>query len=334
MQNSFTLSQRAFSRCFPRLEEDTVMLMLMRRITMMYTRLGGKWASSNSFLDEALAVLLVFICPTPPTLSTLPSSPFPSSPVSSSHSPSSSLYPSSSSRSSSSIEPLLPPLLTLLPALASAHPHPFIRLSAFRLLGLVIRAAPRVLRVQVLVDLVGGGGDNSGDCARSSASSQSRSRSTRSIQSTQSTQTQSTQTQMVRIATIGLLKDLLLDTLSTTRGSNSILASPRDVDSRTRTRTDSEKRGEREMELTRLAEVLVLYYILEMRDVGNRTGVRDPDNRDNIKRTLIAPIRSCGVELDAFLHTPPDALDTSFILNALHNALLHILLNTPDPIVE
>ncbi|KAF8830102.1 hypothetical protein HHX47_DHR2000536 [Lentinula edodes] len=281
MQNSFTLSQRAFSRCFPRLEEDTVNSEDVYPVgwevglVVLGFEDNDEDADRNKDNDNDKEKENIFISPTPPTLSPL-----------SLHF---SLFLFFLFLSLPLLLPLsfvffpfvivyrnpVPPLLTLLPALASAHPHPFIRLSAFRLLGLVIRAAPRVLSAE-------GAG---------------------------------------------------VDTLSTTRGSNSILASPRDVDSRTTTTTDSEKRGEREMELTRLAEVLALYYILEMRDVGNRASAT-PDNRANIKRTRIAPIRSCGVELDAFLHTPPDALDTSFILNALHNVLLHILLNTPDPIVE
>ncbi|KAJ3858723.1 hypothetical protein EV359DRAFT_51884 [Lentinula novae-zelandiae] len=265
VQTSFTLSQRAFGRCFPRLAASTD-ASTMRRFVGLYTRLGGGWSDiqdsfvlwahavvlnqdllqytpsyfplilaaiqSNSFLDHALAVLLVFFSPTSP-----------------SHS-----YP----------DHLLVPLLTLLPALASAHPHPFIRLCAFRLLGLVLRATPGVLQMQVLVDLVAGAGS-------------------------------------MRIAAIGLVKDLVFDALSAPPHETSILASPRFIQSLAPvlfTLPDSgvldtvSMGDEVEMELTRLGEVLALYYVLEIRDVANRTGIRDPDNRTNIERTLIAPIRS------------------------------------------
>ncbi|KAJ3931373.1 MAG: hypothetical protein NXY57DRAFT_229852 [Lentinula lateritia] len=269
VQTSFTLSQRVFGQCFPRLAASTdasTEAGVMRRFVGLYTRLGGRWSDiqdsfvlwahavvlnqdllqytpsyfpfilaaiqSNSFLDHALAVLLVFFSPTSP-----------------SHS-----YPDN----------LLVPLLTLLPALASAHPHPFIRLCAFRLLGLVLRATPGVLQIQVLVDLVAGAGS-------------------------------------MRVAAIGLVKDLVFDALSAPPHETSILASPRFIQSLAPvlfTLPDSgvldtlSMGDEVEMELTRLGEVLALYYVLEIRDVANRTGIRDPDNRANIERTLVAPIRS------------------------------------------
>ncbi|KAJ4496247.1 hypothetical protein C8J55DRAFT_484140 [Lentinula edodes] len=296
-----SLSHHVFARCFPRLsttvapEKESE---VMQRLVGMYTRLGGRWddsfvlwahavvlgldqelrhipfilaaIQSNSFLDHALAVLLIFFSPS--------QSPSPFSPSSSSCSE---------------------PLLTLLPALASAHPDPFIRLCAFRLFSLVLRATPGVLQIQVLVDLL-------------------------------SSDHHHPHSKTLRIAAVGLVKDLVLDALSVsgentnTNNNNNILASPAFVLSLAPVLfnppelvfedlfppndtippndtvppdsvldpTSPMDTDEVEVELTRLGHVLALYYALEKTDLENRTGIRDPDNRANIERTLVAPIRS------------------------------------------
>ncbi|GAW03826.1 protein [Lentinula edodes] len=282
---------------------------VMQRLVGVYTRLGGRWDDSfvlwahavvmgldqehrhapviiaairgDMFLDEALAVLLVFF--------------------SSSHSHSPPPPPPSYSE----------PLLTLLPTLASAHPDPFIRLCAFRLLALVLRAVPGFIQVQVLVDLL------SGDQQQQHHHHNNNNNNNNNPHS-----------QMLRVAAVGLVKDLVLDALSIP-GENNILASPAfvlslapvlftppelvldpsfsmdtippndsvlDPTSPNDTVPPNDTDEALEVELTRLGHVLALYYALEKTDVANRTGIRDPDNRANIERTLVAPIRNSDSE--------------------------------------
>ncbi|KAJ3902767.1 hypothetical protein F5879DRAFT_1040978 [Lentinula edodes] len=309
-----SLSHHVFARCFPRLSTSVALEKgseVMQRLVGVYTRLGGRWDDSfvlwahavvmgldqehrhapvilaairgDTFLDEALAVLLVFF--------------------SSSHSPHPPPPPSYSE-----------PLLTLLPALASAHPDPFIRLCAFRLLSLVLRAVPGFIQVQVLVDLL------SGDQQHQHQHQQHH----HHPHHQNNNNNNNPHSKMLRVAAVGLVKDLVLDALSIP-GGNNILASPAfvlslapvlftppelvldpsfsmdtippndsvlDPTSPNDTVPPNDTDEALEVELTRLGHVLALYYALEKTDVANRTGIRDPDNRANIERTLVAPIRS------------------------------------------
>ncbi|KAJ4490454.1 hypothetical protein J3R30DRAFT_3421907 [Lentinula aciculospora] len=210
---------------------------------------------SNILLDEALAVLLLSFS-----------------------------SPRLSSQSEISPESILIPLLTILPSLASAHPDPFIRHCTFRVLGLVLSVSPVPLQMQVLKDLVGR--ERAGD---------------------------SNIVGQMRVAAVGLVKDAVLRALtevdSNRAGGENMFASPRflqtfasvlfspdppDVFNETQMKVPSVKDLEEDRmntELLRLAEVLSLYYVLDMRDVKNRTGIRDRDNRANIERTLLTPMR-------------------------------------------
>ncbi|KAJ3871473.1 hypothetical protein F5051DRAFT_423329 [Lentinula edodes] len=324
-----SLSHRVFARCFPRLSTTVAPekrkrkteesgTEVMQRLVEVYTRLGGRWDDSfvlwahavvmgldkehrhapvilaairgSAFLDEALAVLLVFF---------------------SSHSPHPPPPPPPPPLSYSS------PLLTLLPTLASAHPDPFIRLCAFRLFSLVLRATPGVLQIQVLVDLL------SGDQHHQHHQHQHHQHHHQHHHHNNNNNNNNPHSKMLRVAAVGLVKDLVLDALSVS-GGNNILASPAFVislapvlftppelvldssfsmntippnytispDDSVLDPTSPNTDEALEVELTKLGHVLALYYALEKTDVANRTGIRDPDNRANIERTLIAPIRS------------------------------------------
>ncbi|KAJ3912834.1 hypothetical protein F5877DRAFT_72068 [Lentinula edodes] len=278
-----SLSHHVFARCFPRLSTSVALEKgseVMQRLVGVYTRLGGRWDDSfvlwahavvmgldkehrhapvilaairgDMFLDEALAVLLIFFS------SSHSHSPPPPPPPPPSYSE---------------------PLLTLLPTLASAHPDPFIRLCAFRLLALVLRAVPGFIQVQVLVDLL------SGDQQHHQHPHHHNNNNNNNPHS-----------KMLRVAAVGLVKDLVLDALSIP-GGNNILASPAFVlslapvlftppesvldpsfsmdtippnDSVLDPTSPKDTDEALEVELTRLGHVLALYYALEKTDVANR----------------------------------------------------------------
>ncbi|KAJ3781194.1 hypothetical protein GGU10DRAFT_320691 [Lentinula aff. detonsa] len=164
------------------------------------------------------------------------------------------------------------PLLSLLPVLSSTHPDPFIRHCAFRILGGILSVVPGLVQVEVLVELVEREGLGS----------------------------------KMRIAAIGLVKDAVLRALEQDQGEYSgnmnVMTSPRFLqvfapvlfvlkDSIVKLDGEDLERDETITELTRLGEVLALYYVLVMRDMRNRTGIRDLDNRANFERTILAPLR-------------------------------------------
>ncbi|KAJ3746360.1 hypothetical protein DFH05DRAFT_1443242 [Lentinula detonsa] len=181
------------------------------------------------------------------------------------------------------------PLLSLLPVLSSTHPDPFIRHCAFRVLGGVLGVVPGLVQVEVLAELVEREGLG----------------------------------WKMRIAAIGLVRDAVLRALERDRGgcssgNENVMASPRFLqvfapvlfvlkDFSGKDGEDLE-RDEMVMELTRLGEVLGLYYVLVMRDTRNRTGIRDLDNRANFERRVLAPLRGLvprwiGVGLHSHSHS-------------------------------
>ncbi|KAJ3716646.1 hypothetical protein C8R42DRAFT_679026 [Lentinula raphanica] len=295
-----SLAKRAFKQCFPRLGlretldegwergNDSI-----QKATSCYTRVGGYLSTrrpsettfiltahsllpqntpprlstyfpfiigsiqANTLLDESLAFLLISFSPSPTPHHNV-------------------IHPESQ----------LIPLLTVLPSLSSAHPDPFIRHCTFRILGLALHVAPGPLQMQALKDLLGDTSD---------------------------------QAQQMRVAAVSLVKDAILSALAEVESSTSktgsgginILASPRflqtfapvlfvvnppelfSVSEGKQAPTVRELEEDRmNTELLRLAEVLSLYYVLVMRDTKNRTGIRDRDNRANIERILLAPMRA------------------------------------------
>ncbi|KAJ3976031.1 hypothetical protein EV361DRAFT_885468 [Lentinula raphanica] len=295
-----SLAKRAFKQCFPRLGlretldegwergNDSI-----QKATSCYTRVGGSLSTrrpsettfiltahsllpqntpprlttyfpfiigsiqANTLLDESLAFLLISFSPSPTPHHNV-------------------IHPESQ----------LIPLLTVLPSLSSAHPDPFIRHCTFRILGLALHVAPDPLQMQALKDLIGDTSD---------------------------------QAQQMRVAAVSLVKDAVLSALvevesstsQTGSGGINILASPRflqtfapvlfvvnppelfSVSGGKQAPTVRELEEDKmNTELLRLAEVLSLYYVLVMRDTKNRTGIRDRDNRANIERILLAPMRA------------------------------------------
>ncbi|KAI9510194.1 hypothetical protein F5148DRAFT_977142, partial [Russula earlei] len=164
---------------------------------------------------------------------------------------------------------LVIPLMAVLPPLCSAHPDATTRLIMFRILGHVLQLTPSVLRLQILRDLVSPSEGGS---------------------------------PYIRTAAIGLVKDAVLEALSDPNTA-SVFASPFLLQTMGSCafRVDSpdllisiggvDERKD-SPELARLVECLNLYYILLLRDVDNRTGIRDPGTVRSIESSLLGPIRS------------------------------------------
>ncbi|PCH44923.1 hypothetical protein WOLCODRAFT_165498 [Wolfiporia cocos MD-104 SS10] len=168
---------------------------------------------------------------------------------------------------------LIIPLAHVLPPLASVHPDPSTRLQIFRLFSVVLSLTPSPLRLQLLQGLL----------------------------------TDQDSSPQMRIATVGLVKDAVLEALAKPMGSadrnRDVFASrmflqllspilwqldPPDLfDSYNLSLSDFLETAEP----LRLVECLALYYVLVNRDVQNGTGVRDKDNLRNIRRTLLDPLR-------------------------------------------
>ncbi|CAK5276143.1 unnamed protein product [Mycena citricolor] len=159
------------------------------------------------------------------------------------------------------------PLSGLLSVLASNHPDDQTRHHAFRILSLVLKHSPVELRMQILQDL-----------------------------------TTDADFPQLRVAAIGLVKEAVLDALATANKPN-LFASPKllqafgpvlfrpdpiDLFSSADVTLDDLRESH---EPARITECLSLYYVLLVRDTGNRTGIRDRDQISNIEKTLLTPIR-------------------------------------------
>ncbi|KAH8984949.1 hypothetical protein EDB92DRAFT_1802815, partial [Lactarius akahatsu] len=161
------------------------------------------------------------------------------------------------------------PLTTFLPSLCSAHPDASTRHISFRILARVLQIAPPMLRLQVLRDLMSPSEDTS---------------------------------PRMRNAAIGLVKDSVLEALSHPK-TESVFASPfllqtigpfifRLESPDLLATIDGVDASNDSPELARLVECLGLYYVLLLRDVENRTGVRDPGTIRSVESSLLGPIRS------------------------------------------
>ncbi|KAI0305271.1 hypothetical protein B0F90DRAFT_1702996 [Multifurca ochricompacta] len=145
------------------------------------------------------------------------------------------------------------PLTTVLPWLCSAHPDASTRHITLRILSQVLHLTPSVLRLQILRDLLSPSEYLS---------------------------------PYMRVTAIGLVKEAILDTIGPyvfrlDLDSPHTLASITGVDA-----------FDDSPEPARLVECLGLYYILLLRDVDNRTGIRDLGTVQSIESSLLRPIRS------------------------------------------
>ncbi|KAF5372868.1 hypothetical protein D9758_001610 [Tetrapyrgos nigripes] len=201
---------------------------------------------------------------------------------------------------------LIHPLCTLLPHLAGAHPEPQVRHRTFRVLGMVLKSSPALVRMQVLRELTG-------------PSEQNQESSNDDLEAIEEARRQ-----LMRIAAIGLVKEAIMEALQESASSDQSAKNPfvtprflqtfgpilfrtqpedyfetlsRRIESLPEKEREQEylvslnKELEGEAELTRLVECLSLLYVLLLRDGRNLTGLRDKDNVANIERTLLAPIR-------------------------------------------
>ncbi|KAH9926692.1 uncharacterized protein B0H18DRAFT_1005143 [Fomitopsis serialis] len=170
---------------------------------------------------------------------------------------------------------LIVPLAHVLPPLASVHPDPGIRHYTFRVLSAALALSTSAVRVQLLQGLL----------------------------------TDSDSSPQMRIAAIGLVKEALLEALATPPGSaetqrnmfaspaflkafGPIILRPDPPDLFTPGNTLEPDEFLDTKEPLRLVECLSLYYVLLLRDVRNRTGIRDKDNLRNAVRTLVDPLKA------------------------------------------
>ncbi|KAM5533923.1 hypothetical protein V8D89_012463 [Ganoderma adspersum] len=161
---------------------------------------------------------------------------------------------------------LIVPLVHLLPHVASNHPDPDLRHYTFRAISLVLGLSPSALRFRFLQDLL----------------------------------SDEELPPQMRVATVGLLKEAVLEGLSSSDknlfASRQLLASfgplvlrpdPPDL-------FDSVSLDDflESSEALRLVECLGFYYVLLLRDAQNQTGVRDPDSLKNAQIALLRPLRN------------------------------------------
>ncbi|PIL27618.1 hypothetical protein GSI_10770 [Ganoderma sinense ZZ0214-1] len=158
------------------------------------------------------------------------------------------------------------PLVHLLPYVASNHPDPDLRHYALRVISLVLGLSPSALRFHFLQELL----------------------------------SDEELPPQMRVATIGLLKEAVLEGLSTSDknpfASPQLLATfgplvlrpdPLDL-------FDSVPLNDflESPEALWLVECLGFFYVLLLRDAQNQTGVRDADSLDNAQTTLLQPLRN------------------------------------------
>ncbi|KAF9268968.1 hypothetical protein L218DRAFT_852183 [Marasmius fiardii PR-910] len=156
------------------------------------------------------------------------------------------------------------PLSTILPPLCGGHPDPSIRHYAFRVLSLLLQSTEPPWRMQVLKDLAS-----------------------------------DSENPPMRTAAVGLVKENVIAALDTkqdifaspmflkTFGNIVFVPDPPELfDLLTISLSD-----ERRNELARLTECLGLYYVLVVRDRGNKTGITDKDNLANVERALLKPMK-------------------------------------------
>ncbi|KLO09408.1 hypothetical protein SCHPADRAFT_916667 [Schizopora paradoxa] len=158
------------------------------------------------------------------------------------------------------------PLVNALSMLACGHPDGQIRLIAFRAVGGLLYHLPPLAHLQVLHDLL-----------------------------------TDTDLPHMRIAAVGLLKDAVLSALASpssnvfaspillqTFGSVVLRPEPPDLFSQSILLEEFDEMDERK----RLVECLSFYYVLLLRDVDNRTGVRDSTQLKTVERDLLKPLQS------------------------------------------
>ncbi|KAI9063524.1 hypothetical protein FKP32DRAFT_1718372 [Trametes sanguinea] len=161
---------------------------------------------------------------------------------------------------------LVIPLVHILPHIASNHSNPDIRHYIFRILSLVLGLCPPPMRFGLLRELLA---DEDVPC-------------------------------QMRIAAIGLLKEALLEALSSK--DQNLFASPHLLstfgpivlrpDPPNMFDTVTLEQFLEGPEPLRLIESLGFYYVLFQRDQHNRTGVRDRDSLSNVQRSLLTPLET------------------------------------------
>jgi len=160
------------------------------------------------------------------------------------------------------------PLCDILPSVASTHPDPLIRHQTFRVLSLLLASGNPQLRFQHLVEY-----------------------------------TRDSEYPQMRVASVGLVKEALLQALSRPEARDNVFLSPLflrtfgpilfrpdppDLFSSALTFKEFQETNEPR----RLVECLSLYYVLLLRDERNLTKIRDKDVLKSIESSLLRPLRN------------------------------------------
>ncbi|EDQ98648.1 uncharacterized protein LACBIDRAFT_298363 [Laccaria bicolor S238N-H82] len=164
--------------------------------------------------------------------------------------------------------PITPKSATILPTLASAHPDPLVRHQAFRIISSLLTLTQPDLRIQLLTDLTG-----------------------------------DSQLPQMRIAAVGLVKEAIIESISSTKPNpfasplflrvfGPILFRPSPPDLFSGSKELSLSSFQESSEPQRLVECLALYYILLQHDHQNLTGVHDKDVLSSVESSLLEPLRS------------------------------------------
>ncbi|KAK7683184.1 hypothetical protein QCA50_013857 [Cerrena zonata] len=165
---------------------------------------------------------------------------------------------------------ILIPLAHVLAPLASIHPDPPTRHATFRVLSIVLTLSPSLIRMKLLRDLV--------------------------IDEDESMQ-------QMRVAAVGLVKEAVLEALNaprTTSGPPNVFISPllmQEIGSvlflkQAENIAPTVVKFLESAEPLRLIESMGLLYVLLLRDVDNRTGVRDHSFIQEVERTMLAPLKT------------------------------------------
>lgn len=160
------------------------------------------------------------------------------------------------------------PLCTILPTIASAHLDPVVRHQAFRIISSLLTLTQPDSRIQLLADLTG-----------------------------------DSQLPQMRVAAVGLVKEAIMESLSSTKPNlfasplflrvfGPILFRPSPPDLFSGSKELSLSSFQESSEPQRLVECLALYYVLLQRDHRNLTGIRDADVLSSVESSLLEPLRS------------------------------------------
>ncbi|KAF9491717.1 hypothetical protein BDN71DRAFT_1433725 [Pleurotus eryngii] len=318
----FSVAQRSFQRSFPRLilpsakrfdsyDQDPA----VRLIQDTYSSLGRSFSTLPEQPSIEFLVLVSHQLPSPIDPSLLLSNLMPIFLLSVRQNVAldeslailiAALNQSASSGNAAKLSPeIVTPLCTLLPPLACGHPDASTRYLIYKILSLLLSLSQPQLRLEILRDL-----------------------------------TSSESAPQMRIAAIGLIKDAIFEGLSSPfpdlfaspalfSGLGTILLRP---DPPNFCSDCDYGQMSESPEPSRLVQCLSLYYAVLLRDQKNLTGIRDPAMIDQVKKSLLTPIRTLTERLsdeelthDELLHQNIHLVPLQIGLERVDSAIQQIL---------